>query len=62
MVPWQQLINVLLLMAVNDGCVDAGYVAVRFDFIEFAGCYEGREHGQVLRPRVMTCEECIFSV
>ena len=39
-VPWQQLIDVLLFVPIDDGYEDAGQVAVRFDFVELAGLDE----------------------
>jgi hypothetical protein len=40
-------------MAVDDGREDTGNVAVRFDFVEFAGLEERREHGPVLGACIM---------
>ena len=62
MVPWQQLIDVLLFVSVDDGCEDAGQVAVRFDLVQFAGLDQRREHGSVLCASVVAREECVFTL
>ena len=52
----------LLLMAVDDGCEDAGQVAVSFDFVELAGLNERREHCPVLGTCIVTGEERVLSL
>ncbi len=49
-------------MAVDDGCEDTGQVAVRLDFVEFAGLDERREHGPVLGACVVAREERVLSL
>jgi len=49
-------------VAIDDGCEDAGNVAVRFDFVELAGFDERREHGPVLGACVMAREERVLSL
>jgi len=55
-VPWQQLIDVLLFVPIDDGCEDAGQVAVRLDLVQFAGLNQRREHGPVLGTGVVARE------
>ena len=62
MVPWQQLIDVLLFVSIDDGCEDAGQVAVRFDLVQLAGLDQRREHGPVLCASVVAREECVFTL
>ena len=62
MVPWQQLIDVLLFVSVDDGCEDAGQVAVRFDLVQLAGLDQRREHGPVLCASVVAREERVLSL
>ncbi len=49
-------------MSVDDGCKDAGQVAMRFDLVQFAGLDERREHGPVLCASVVTREERVLSL
>ncbi len=44
-------------MSVDDSCEDAGQIGVWLDAVQFAGFNERREHGPVLRPGVVACEE-----
>jgi hypothetical protein len=60
--PLKQLFDVLLLVAVDDGCEDTGYVAMRFDFVQFAGLDERREHGLFLSACIMAREERVFAL
>jgi hypothetical protein len=53
---------VLLFVSIDDGCEDAGQVAVRFDLVQFAGLDQRREHGPVLRSSIVTGEECVLSL
>lgn len=39
-VPRQQLLDVFLLMAFDDGCDDTGQVAMRLDFVQLTGLNE----------------------
>jgi hypothetical protein len=61
-VPWQQLIDVLLFVSVDDCREDAGQAAVRFDLVQFAGLDQRREHGLVLCASVVAREECVFTL
>lgn len=49
-------------MAIDDGCEDAGQVAVRLNAIQFACLNERREHGPVLGTSVMTGKERVLSL
>lgn len=49
-------------MAIDDGCKDGGQIALRFDFVQFAGFDQRREHGPVLRTCVVAHEECVLSL
>ncbi len=49
-------------MAIDDGCEDAGQVAVRFDMVQFAGLNKRCEHRPVLGPGVVTGKECVLSL
>jgi hypothetical protein len=53
---------VLLFVSVDDGCEDTGQVAVRFDFVQFAGLDQRREHGPVLCASVVDREGCVFTL
>ena len=39
-VPWQQLIDVLLFVPIDDGCEYPGQVAMRLDFVQLTGLNE----------------------
>ena len=49
-------------MAVDDGCEDAGQVAMWFDKVQFAGLDERREHGPVLRSGIVASKECVLTL
>ena len=52
----------LLFMTVDDGCEDAGQVAVRRDLVQFTGLDERREHCPVQGLSVVTSEERVLSL
>lgn len=49
-------------MAVDDGCEDTGYVAVRLDFVQLTGLDERREHCPVLGACIVAREERVFAL
>jgi len=48
--PWQQVFDITLFVAVDDGGKNAGDVGIRLNSVQFASFYQGGEHGPVLCP------------
>lgn len=52
----------LLFVPIDDGCEDAGQVAVRLDLVQLTGLNERREHGPILCASIVTSEERVLSL
>lgn len=61
-IPWQQVIDTALLVAVDDGGERSGQIGLRIDGVEFAGLDERGDCRPVFGPGVVACEECVLAV
>jgi hypothetical protein len=60
--PWQQIVDLVVRVTVDDLCDDVGKVGVRVDAHEFAGHDQPGDDGPMFAAAVGTREECVFTV
>lgn len=61
-VPWQQAVDLALLVAADDGYERVGQIGVRIDSVEFTGLDQRSDDTPVCGPCIMASEERVFAV
>ncbi len=60
--PWQEIVDLVVGVAVDDPGENIGEVAERFDSIEFAGFDQRGDDCPVLGAAVRSGEECVLAI
>lgn len=61
-VPRQQVVDLALFVAIDDGCERIGQIGVRIDTVQFAGLDQGSDDAPVCGSGVVASEERVFAV